>query len=132
MKLFFLLAVLSPYYIQVDGCSAVLPKNAISSQIAGMEALPGLAEKLFYPVDVYPSKCKRNHWQVCTMTEANAVREGGKLKWEICKQGSPNCLMRCASNAMDRNTVREIKAFAQESGAEFNVNRGQSGITEVC
>ena len=35
--------------------------GAIGSIIGGL----GAARDLNYPVDIYPSSCKRNHWQVC-------------------------------------------------------------------
>ena len=35
--------------------------GAIGSIVSGL----GVVRDLNYPVDVYPSSCKRNHWQVC-------------------------------------------------------------------
>ena len=35
--------------------------GAIGSIVSGF----GAGRDLFYPVDIYPSSCKRNHWQVC-------------------------------------------------------------------
>ena len=35
--------------------------GAIGSIIGGL----GAARDLNYPVDIYPSSCKRNYWQVC-------------------------------------------------------------------
>ena len=42
------------------------------------------------------------------MTEPNAVRENGRRKYEICRKGSRDCIMRCAPNAMDTDTVRDV------------------------
>ena len=62
------------------------------------------------------------------MTEPNAVRENGRRKYEICRKGNRDCIMRCAPNAMDTNTVRQIKKFAREADADFNQHRGKSGM----
>ena len=36
--------------------------------------------------------------------------------------------MRCAPNAMDTNTVKQIKQFTREADADFNQHRGKSGM----
>ena len=57
------------------------------------------------------------------MTEPNSIREDGRRKWQICGKGNPDCIMRCAPNAMDTKTVREIREFTREAGAEFIQHR---------
>ena len=45
-----------------DCCGAVLAgAGAIGSIVGGIAG----ARSLFYPVDVYPSRCKKDHFQVC-------------------------------------------------------------------
>jgi len=135
MKLNILVALLSFFYVHVDGCNSLSDVSSALSIPASFATIlgTGIAFAAFsYPVDVYPSKCKRNHYQVCTMTEAKAIRENGQGKFEICRKGSRDCIMRCNPEPMDRDTVKEIKKFVKEKGAEFNVHRGNSGITEYC
>ena len=62
------------------------------------------------------------------MTEPNSIREDGRRKWQICRKGNRDCIMRCAPNAMDTKTVKEIREFAREANAEFNKHRGKSGM----
>jgi len=102
--------------------------GAVGSIVGGVAG----AAALLYPVDVYPSRCKRNHYQVCTMTEPNSVRVGRSRKWQICKKGSTDCIQRCAPEPYDRSTVREIKRMALDVNAEFNVHHRKSGIPEYC
>ena len=62
------------------------------------------------------------------MTEPNSVRVGRSRKWQICKQGSTDCIQRCAPEPYDSKKVREIKKMALEVDAEFNVHRRKSGM----
>jgi len=40
--------------------------------------------------------------------------------------------MRCAPNAMDTETVKQIREFTREANAEFIQHRRTSTITEYC
>ena len=51
--------------------------GAIGSIISGL----GAARDLNYPVDVYPSSCKRNHWQVCIHIYHRKIPYLWGLKW---------------------------------------------------
>ena len=51
--------------------------GAIGSIISGL----GAARDLNYPVDVYPSSCKRNHWQVCIHIYYKKIPYLWGLKW---------------------------------------------------
>ena len=62
------------------------------------------------------------------MTEPDPVRVGRTKKIQICRKGNADCVMRCAPEAMNRNTVNEIKQLARKQGAAFNVHRGRSGM----
>ena len=62
------------------------------------------------------------------MTEPNSVRVGRSRKWQICKQGSTDCIQRCAPEPYDSKKVREIKKMALEVDAEFNVHRRKSDM----
>jgi len=124
-----LLLLLSLYSQKANCCSSaalasplLAGAGAIGSIISGF----GAARDLNYPVDIYPSSCKRNHWQVCTMTEPNSIREDGRRKWQICRKGNRDCIMRCAPNAMDTETVKQIREFTREANAEFIQHRRTS------
>merc|ERR1712130_37767 len=127
------LLLLSLFNQQADCCSSsgerfLAGAGAVGSIVGGVAGVAALV----YPVDVYPSRCKRNHYQVCTMTEPNSVRVGMSRKWQICKKGSTDCVQRCGPEPYDRSQVREIKRMALEVDAEFNVHRRKSDIPEYC
>merc|ERR1712110_1400519 len=61
----------SLYGERVDCCNSV--GNDLLQGAGAVAGIGSFALALLYPVDVYPSRCKRNHYQVCTMTEPNAV-----------------------------------------------------------
>merc|ERR1712037_831763 len=94
---FLLLLSLSSQF--ADCCSSM--GNGFLADAGAVAGIGSLAVALWYPVEVYPSRCKRNHYQVCTMTEPNSVRVGRSRKWQICKQGSTDCIQRCAPEPYD-------------------------------
>ena len=57
------LLLLSLFVQKGDCCSSVAlaGAGAIGSIVSGL----GVVRDLNYPVDIYPSSCKRNHWQGC-------------------------------------------------------------------
>ncbi len=62
------------------------------------------------------------------MTEPQLKRErGGKVLADICRKGNTDCIMRCAPEPVDLKTLREVRKFALERKAEFNLNKERSG-----
>ena len=56
------------------------------------------------------------------MTEPQLKRErGGKVLADICRKGNTDCIMRCAPEPVDLKTLREVRKFALERKAEFNL-----------
>ena len=62
-KLTSFLLLLSLYGQLADCCSS--GGNGFLADAGAIASVGSLAVALWYPVDVYPSRCKRNHYQVC-------------------------------------------------------------------
>ena len=68
------LLLLSLYGQEADCCSSTGDRflagaGAVGSVVGGIAGVAAL----LYPVDVYPSRCKRNHYQVCIIALSLSV-----------------------------------------------------------